>query len=189
VLTSCVWLVFLLLIQPYNLWTTASFLLACLLSLPIYLLRLATYTYAYARHRIRTRTRQHRQRQRHHPQHSITQTQTQTPPPPPPPPKFPTPTPPPIPAASTITGALLSLFLVYAWLAYVAVLVERRIWIGNNDWRYAYVLDVTSGKPLPYPGWSPARVDFRLALEPVWVLFAEGVHGLFEWGREGVRGG
>jgi hypothetical protein len=189
VLTSCVWLVFLLLIQPYNLWTTASFLLACLLSLPIYLLRLATYTYAYARHRIRTRARQRRQRQRHHPQHSITQTQTQTPPPPPPPPKFPTPTLPPIPAASTITGALLSLFLVYAWLAYVAVLVERRIWIGNNDWRYAYVLDVTSGKPLPYPGWSPARVDFRLALEPVWVLFAEGVHGLFEWGREGVRGG
>jgi hypothetical protein len=183
VLTSCVWLLFLLLIQPYNLWTIASFLLACLLGLPISLLRLATYTYAYARHRIRTRTRQHRQRQRHHPQHSITQTQTQTPPPPPPPPKFPTPTLPPIPAASTITGALLSLFLVYAWLSYVAVLVERRIWVGNNDWRYAYVLDVTSGKPLPYAGWSPARVDFRLALEPVWVLFAEGVHGLFGWGR------
>ncbi|KAK3298370.1 uncharacterized protein B0H64DRAFT_453629 [Chaetomium fimeti] len=71
----------------------------------------------------------------------------------------------------------------YLWLTYVAVTVERRIWVGSNDWRFAYVRDLTSGRPPPYPAWSPVSVDYRLATDPVWVWFAEGVHGLFGWRR------
>ncbi|KAK4239333.1 hypothetical protein C8A03DRAFT_32589 [Achaetomium macrosporum] len=163
VLTSLAWLVLLILIQPYNLRATAAFLASCLLGLSGYLYRLASYT--------ASRLLRHSNSSRHLPGRSRPKFNLlsilKTPPPPP----------------SVIVGSVVSLFVVFAWLSYVAVLVERRIWVGNNDWRFAYVLDLTSGKPLPYPWWAPVRVDYRLVGNllwyRLWMWFAEGVHGLF----------
>ena len=38
------------------------------------------------------------------------------------------------------------------------MLVERRVWVGASDWRFAYVLDLTSGTPLPTP-WPQEEFD------------------------------
>jgi len=64
------------------------------------------------------------------------------------------------PSASTMVGAAASLATVFVALLFFAVEYERRIWLGDNDWRTAYLRDVLGQKP--YPGWSPVEVDFRL---------------------------
>ncbi|KAG7291703.1 hypothetical protein NEMBOFW57_001722 [Staphylotrichum longicolle] len=175
VFTALTWLLFLVLIQPYNLRATAAFLLSLLLGLPLYLCRLLTYhTRALVRSARRRRRRRHVDDDDDEPK-----PQLQTPLPPTTP-RF---EPLRIPPASTLVSSVVTLLLVYAWLAYVAVVAERRIWVGPNDWRYAYVLDVTSGRPLSYAAWSPARVDWRLVYDPAWDWFAGAVHSLFEWER------
>jgi hypothetical protein len=95
---------------------------------------------------------------------------------------------PPFPEASEIVGSVVTLFLVYAWLCYVAVVVERRIWTGGNDWRFAYLLDLkrTDDSMLPYAGWSPVSVDWRWVVEPVWGRVEDAVHRLL---YAGVRRG
>ncbi|SPQ19579.1 0dd64c92-3f07-4aa0-99ac-b24fad65a22e [Thermothielavioides terrestris] len=198
--TALAWIVLLILIQPYNLYAAAAFLLSLLLHLPRHLYRLlasaASYAYARLRHR-----RQDDDRGSAAPAESSTSTSPSTPlsksesfklnlkplldanawqtslplsltqhlPQPPPP--------------SVLVGAGLTLFLAYAWLTYVALLVERRVWAGANDWRWAYALDLAAaGQPLPYPGWAPLRVDYRLVGDGAWVWFAGWVHSLF-YGR------
>ncbi|KAK4246687.1 hypothetical protein C7999DRAFT_41925 [Corynascus novoguineensis] len=162
ILTSLTWLVLLLFTQPRRVYQTAVFIWSSLVAIPIYLSRCI----AYAISRLYLRL--------HH---------GNAPTPSPPPPSLPRLLLPPVPPASTLLGTALVLLAVYGWLAYVAVTVERRIWVGDNDWRFAYVLDLTSGAPLPYPGWSPLRVDFRLATHPAWAWFGEGVHSLWAWKR------
>ncbi|KAK4042165.1 hypothetical protein C8A01DRAFT_14203 [Parachaetomium inaequale] len=188
ILTAFAWLVFLLLVQPHNLLTTLAFLQSALLALPNYLYRLAAHTASRARHRLlrlrRVRPAQAAAWTRELLSSSARQLQLRQ--------QRPKLALPPAPDASTLVSAAVFLFLLYALLSYVAVVVERRIWVGDNDWRYAYLLDITSGRPLPYPGWLPIRVDYRLVTHRVWVWFAEGVHGFFEWRRAvdlgGVRG-
>ena len=89
-----------------------------------------------------------------------------------------------VPPAETLVGAAITTSFFYYGLSYIAVVAERRLWVGASDWRYAYVLDLISGKPLPYGAWSPVRVDSRLVFDPVWVWVSEKVHGLFHWGEE-----
>ncbi|KAL2183298.1 hypothetical protein L209DRAFT_758814 [Thermothelomyces heterothallicus CBS 203.75] len=168
VLTSLTWLLFLLLTQPHRVQQTASFILSSLFAIPTYLYRLLAYAIFCLRLRLRLRLGGE----------AGTRARDA-----PPPPRLALPA---VPPASTLLSTGLALFTLYAWLSYVAVTVERRIWVGDNDWRFAYVLDVTSGRPLPYPGWSPLRVDFRLATDPAWVWFEEAVHSLWTWERRGV---
>ncbi|KAH6855090.1 hypothetical protein B0I37DRAFT_423181 [Chaetomium sp. MPI-CAGE-AT-0009] len=106
-----------------------------------------------------------------HPQTTPTTTPTTTTTP------NPTPTPPHLrvllprlPKPSTLVSTAILLFAAYLLLTYVAVTVERRIWLGDNDWRSAYVRDLTGGGPPPYPAWSPLGVDYRLATHPVWIV-------------------
>jgi hypothetical protein len=177
ILTAFAWLVFLVLVQPHTLLTTLAYLQSLLLTLPIYLYRLTAHTASRARHRLlrarRVRPSQAAAWTRELLSSSARQLKLQRP-------KLALP---PVPEASTLVSAAVFSFLLYAVLSYVAVAVERRIWMGDNDWRYAYVLDITSGRPLPYPGWLPMRVDYRLVTQRVWIWFAEGVHGFFEWRR------
>ncbi|KAL2161323.1 hypothetical protein VTH06DRAFT_8544 [Thermothelomyces fergusii] len=174
VLTSLTWLLFLLLTQPHRVRQTASFVLSSLLAVPIYLYRLI----AHAVLRLRLRLRR----------------PLGGPSPPPPLPRLALPT---VPPASTLVGAALALLGLYGWLAYVAVAVERRIWLGNNGGlRFAYALDVgAAGRGgcgcggacrSPYPAWSPLQVDFRLAAHPAWAWFENRVHSLWSWDRRVV---
>ncbi|KAJ4298601.1 hypothetical protein N0V88_003631 [Collariella sp. IMI 366227] len=148
ILTSLTWLLLLVFIQPYNLYTTAACLFTLLAGFPRYLARLAGYT----AHRVREwrfLRRNPHLRGIQRPQH-IRRTM----------PRLETPR---LPRAGTVAGAAVTAFLLYAWLAYIAVLVERRIWTGGNDWRWAYVVDLTTaGRQPPYSGWSPFEVDWRL---------------------------
>ncbi|GAB1311831.1 Hsp90 chaperone hsp82 [Madurella fahalii] len=175
-LTSLAWLVLLLLIQPYNLYTTAAFLLSALLGLHRYVYRVARHAY-----------RQRRARRgvfplpdKLHPVRAARRAAATAAPPP----------------ASAFVGSLLTLFLLFAWLSYVAVEVERRIWTADNQWRLAYLRDlqVAGGGAAastttaataeevagyPYPAWSPFRVDYRLLAEPLWASFESRVHRWF----------
>jgi hypothetical protein len=173
ILTSIIWLLLLILTQPSNILTTAAFLLSVTLGLPAYLYQLASFAASATSSRIRRRVANgpgEGQETEHSP-----------PPAQPQPPKIPRPQ---IPPASTLVGSAITLLLAYAWLSYVAVSAERRIWMAHNDWRYAYVADLTAAKPSPtYPDWSPVVVDYRLVTQPVWVWFEEGVHSLFKWRR------
>lgn len=195
-LTSITWLLFLVFYQPSELRRTVSFFLSSLAALPIYLFRLTKHTYTRIRHWISPPTVDPTPPSPQPPSQPpsqlpspipIPQPPTLTPIPTPPtnttnpkPPIFPLP---PLPTASTLVSTTLLLATAYLWLTYVAVTVERRIWVGSNDWRFAYVRDLTSGRPPPYPGRSPVSVDYRLAVDPAWVWFAERVHGLFGWAR------
>ncbi|KXX80871.1 Tropomyosin-2 [Madurella mycetomatis] len=181
VLTSLTWLVLLVLIQPYNMYTTAAFLLSLLLGLHSYLYRLARHA-----HRcLRDRQSVFPLPDELHPAHAARRAVAAAG----------------LPAPSVIVGSALTLFLLFAWLSYVAVTVERRIWRGDNDWRLAYLRDLelgtaspttvattvasggaTAGQGVagyPYPAWSPLRVDYRLLTEPMWASFESGVHRWF----------
>lgn len=119
-------------------------------------------------------------------------------------------TPPRSPSPPTILGSLLSFFVIYTVLTYLACLAERRVWTSaNSTWKHAYLRDLelsriaavdytvqqsrtppsfiknvfTSSSPVPktgvdtgmntaYPGWSPAKVDYRLLYAPTfWNLW------------------
>ncbi|KAL2149868.1 hypothetical protein VTH82DRAFT_7544 [Thermothelomyces myriococcoides] len=200
VLTSLTWLLFLLFTQPHRIHQTASFILSYLVIIPTYLYRLLAYAVLYLRLRLRHHRRHHRRH--HHPPSAETGRERSRDAPSlpslplPPPPKLALPS---IPPASTLVSTALALLALYGWLAYVAVTVERRIWVGNNDWRFAYLLDVTTtttttttnggggGGGSLYPAWSPLRVDFRLATHPLlWAWFERRVHALWSWDRKGA---
>lgn len=179
VLTSFAWLVLLVLIQPYNLYTTAAFLLSALLGLHGYLYRLARHT---TRRRLRGGRSVLPLPDELHPvraaRRALAAAAAAAGGPP---------------APSAIVGSALTLFLLFAWLSYVAVTVERRIWLGENDWRLAYLRDLeaaamassgggATGREVagyPYPAWSPLRVDYRLLAEPMWASFESAVHRWF----------
>ncbi|KAK4124893.1 hypothetical protein N657DRAFT_632830 [Parathielavia appendiculata] len=185
ILTSFAWLLMLVLVQPSNVFATIAFLLSIPLGLPGYIYRLASYALSYTYFHIRRllllrrfhTSLQEAESQEEDAQKNLPQPRLQ-------PPKldWPHQIPPP---ASTMVGSAVTLLLAYAWLSYVAVLAERRIWMADNDWRYAYVADLTAAKAScpTYLAWSPVRVDYRLVTQPLWVWFSEGVHRLFEWKR------
>ncbi len=83
------------------------------------------------------------------------------------------------PPTEKLVGAVITTSFFYYVLAYIAVIAERRLWVGASDWRFAYVLDMISGKPLPYEGWSPVRVDARLVFDPLFTWVSGKVHGAF----------
>lgn len=172
ILTFVTWVLLLIPTEPRRVRQTIFFVLSGLSAVPVYLYHLALRTF--------TRFRRHFLRQLHRPNTSS----SKTPPPPlPQPPHLNLPT---LPPPSTLLTTALLFFTGFTLLTYAAVEVERRVWLGDNDWRFAYVLDITSGKPLPYPAWSPVLVDYRLAVDPVMEWVARGLHDVvFSW-RRGV---
>ena len=167
-MTAITWLILLALMQPYNLATSAWGALSFLFGMPVYVWWLLSGTPTGSQ----DQNRGEREGQKHD------EDQEEEAP-------LPTPNRPlsRLPEPATLVGAGVTIFLFIAWLSYAAVVAERRLWVGDNDWRYGYVLDLTSGRPLPYAGWSPVRVDYRLVYEPVWEAVAGWAHGLFSWRR------
>ncbi|KAK4453504.1 hypothetical protein QBC34DRAFT_395843 [Podospora aff. communis PSN243] len=78
-------------------------------------------------------------------------------------------------------------FFALSLLAAQAVRVERRIWLGRNNWRMAYIRDIET--MVPYPQWWPAEVDFRLAVEPLLGPLVELAYEMLFEVQKGVRWG
>lgn len=213
--TSLLWLLFLFLLQPYSLLAAFIFVLSLILGLPRYLLYLARVAYAHASYRVLLfRHRRYQARLSSSsssspftspstsPQDPSTFPRTQPtshPPPPPPTPSLSTlytissPLLP-LPQPCEVVGAVLAFVLVFITLSYLALTVERGIWLGenNSDWRNAYIADLTTrarNMQLPYPEWSPMQVDYRLLVQPLWAGVEEWVHWLFYGGNKGVGEG
>ncbi|KAK4145694.1 uncharacterized protein C8A04DRAFT_10390 [Dichotomopilus funicola] len=173
ILTFVTWVIFLFLTEPERVGNTILFVCSAIDAVSNYIYRLVIHIFT------RVRLQILRQRYRFN-----TSEQTSLPPPPEPPHlNLPA-----IPPPSALLNAALLLFTGFTLITYVAVEVERRVWLGDNDWRFAYVLDITSGKPLPYPAWSPVLVDYRLAMDPVKEWLAQRLHDdFFTWRRRFVE--
>ncbi|KAH6630307.1 hypothetical protein B0J18DRAFT_96699 [Chaetomium sp. MPI-SDFR-AT-0129] len=173
ILTFVTWVIFLFLTEPERVGNTILFVCSAIDAVSNYIYRLVIHIFT------RVRLQILRQRYRFN-----TSEQTSLPPPPEPPHlNLPA-----IPPPSALLNAALLLFTGFTLITYVAVEVERRVWLGDNDWRFAYVLDITSGKPLPYPAWSPVLVDYRLAMDPVKEWLAQRLHDdFFTWRRRVVE--
>jgi hypothetical protein len=65
-------------------------------------------------------------------------------------------------SAAAIVSSVVSLAVVFLFIALDAVRHEREIWVGANRWTAAYVRDLVDGDGR-YPWWSPVDVDFRLS--------------------------
>ncbi|KAK0633259.1 hypothetical protein B0T14DRAFT_491466 [Immersiella caudata] len=168
-LTSTVWIVLLLLLHARNLHDYFWYTALVIVGLPLYLFRLLSYSL---------------QKSYRHIRKSLPQSLRQV---------LPLPAPwrePPVfwllktPSASAIVGMVLMSLFAVSLLAAQAVRVERRIWLGRNNWRGAYLKDIEA--TVPYPAWWPVEVDFRLAVEP---LLGPLVELVYVWMFEVQKGG
>ncbi|KAK3906578.1 0dd64c92-3f07-4aa0-99ac-b24fad65a22e, partial [Staphylotrichum tortipilum] len=189
ILTFLSWLILLVLIQPYNLATSARAALSLLFGMPIFVWRLVSEPET--RHQFRSRDQNQCQKkgqeqdEGQHDKQGEGQEGEQKPDQeqdePLPPPKLTLSQLPPEPA--TLVSVAVTVFLFVVWLSYLAVVVERQTWVANNDWRSVYVWDLTNRGPVPGTGWSPAGVDYRLIYEPMGVVVSGWAHSLFSWSR------
>jgi len=167
VLTSAIWLIFLLLLYTRNMTNLCLFSATIIFGVPLHLLRLLGFYLVKAyRRTLSSLPRPLR--------NILTPVTTSRPRP-----EFWLAQPP---AAADLVGLLIAMGLGLTILAAQAVSVERRIWLGMNGWRSAYVRDIAD--EAPYPGWWPVEVDFRLAFEPLLGPLLELAHAvLFEMSK------
>ncbi|KAK0655941.1 hypothetical protein B0T16DRAFT_23422 [Cercophora newfieldiana] len=169
-LTSSVWLVLLFLLQARNFYDLFWFSAIVIAGFPLYLFRVALYLVHTNYRRTRRSLPDFLRRilplagkYREPPEFWLLKT----------------------PEASAIVGIVVMTWFALTVLAAQAVDVERKIWIGKNDWRGAYLRDI--GEVSPYPGWWPVEVDFRLAIEPVLGPAIELVHFLLFEMKKGSK--
>ncbi|KAK3935616.1 hypothetical protein QBC46DRAFT_397137 [Diplogelasinospora grovesii] len=197
VLTAAAWLMLLLLIQPYNLYQTGLFVVSWLglpTSYPLQLLSYYLKSAAY-HHRIqlrRLRLRRSRLKgvesgdgaELDDDAEAVARL----------PPALIKPAKPAkpqfrieyrVPSAAELVSTAVALAFAFTALAYIAVSVERAIWLEANQWRAAYLRDILERRP--YPAWSPFDIDFRLLYEPAWSHFRVWVHGLYFRASREVR--
>ncbi|KAL1857070.1 hypothetical protein VTK73DRAFT_8112 [Phialemonium thermophilum] len=160
-LTALLWLVLLILTQPFNIWRLLVLGASCSSLLSYYARVAVRYvrTVCYASPAGKEVRQVRSDVEEADSQGSLCANTT----------VFESPTPPDlhIPSAATIVGGLVSLFVVFTWLMFMAVALERHTWVHDNAWAASYLHNIMGINP--YPGWSPCAVDFRLLLPLRWI--------------------